>query len=106
MNKIILRIRPEQSIEELDLNVIKQRAMMFKNGEARVHDSRISDAPYITVIVMISIIDDASMSQLKEIFTNLLHMHVNVLQEIGLEICLNEADVTIFKKAACSFSRL
>ena len=83
-------------IEDIDLDAIVSRAEDF---DAEIIDSRISDAPYVSVIVKTPIIDNKVLTELKSKFSNLPSMYARLWQHAGAELPLEGADISALQKA-------
>ena len=92
MEKIILRIRPTETMDDLDLELIRQRIEPFEDWSAELHDTRLSDATYVTVTVEIPALDEKSLARLKTAFAGLPRMRAMLFRRVGVEIALETAN--------------
>ncbi len=100
MKQIILRIRPAEVMDDLDIEVIQTRVALLTGWEVEVRDTRLSDAPYITVIVNPRTIDPEMAAQLKSAFAGLPRMCARVWRRSSSEVPLALADCDLLEKAA------
>ncbi len=82
-------------MEDLDLDLIQKRVMHLKDWEIKVHDTRLSDAPYISVVVKIPVINIDTLNRLKEAFKDMPCMYAMVWIRAGVEVPLNLVDIAI-----------
>lgn len=100
MHQILLRIRPTTVLEDLKLDLIRRRMQRLTNWQAELQDTRLSDAPYVSVIAQIPQLDAAAVDEIKRAFTRLPHMRVQIWQRVGEEIPLQSANLIIVTAAA------
>lgn len=105
MQQLILRIRPTTGMEDLDLDKIRARIQRLTTWQAELQDSRLSDAPYVSVIARIPQLDAAAMTELKRAFARLPHMSVLLWQRIGDETLLQTADLATVTQAARQYPK-
>lgn len=105
MQQLILRIRPTTGMEDLDLDKIRARIQRLTTWQAELQDSRLSDAPYVSVIARIPQLDAAAMTELKRAFARLPRMSVHLWQRIGDETLLQTADLATFTQAARQYPK-
>lgn len=99
--KIILRVRPKEVMEDINLNIISEHtSQLGADAETEIIDSRLTDAPYVTIIVKVLDVDNELLDQLKSNLSDLAGMNVKVWQRAGKEVPLDELDVTGLKEAA------
>ena len=100
MKRIILRIRPIDVIEDIDLDIIKARAASLTDWESEVKDTRLTDATYVTVIVKTQTIDAEKAERLKRAFAGLPKMRAQVWRRSESEAPLDTADLALLEGAA------
>jgi hypothetical protein len=100
MHQILLRIRPAAVMEDLNLEIIRARAQRLTNWQADLQDTRLSDAPYVTVIAKIPQLDAAAVAELKRAFARLPRMRAQVWQRVGEETPLQRANLTVLTEAS------
>jgi hypothetical protein len=101
MKKIILRARPKEVMEDINLDVILEHvSRLGQMAETEIIDSRLTDAPYITIIVKVLDVDNAVLDQLKSDLSDLAGMNVKVWRRGGKEVPLDEIDLSGLKEAA------
>lgn len=65
-----------------------------------ITDSRLADAPYVTITVKVQDIDNEILDRLKSNLCGLAHMNVKVWRRAGEELPLDEIDFIGLKDAA------
>jgi hypothetical protein len=105
MRKIVLRVRPKEVMEELNLDLIRERSSLM-DIEMEVQDTRLSDAPYISVVAKIPTINEEVLARLKGAFRDMPRMQVNLWIRIGKEVALDTVDTAVLEKAASSLSQI
>ncbi|MQA86728.1 MAG: hypothetical protein GEV03_19385 [Streptosporangiales bacterium] len=103
MARVVLRIRPAEVVADLDLAVVETRAGRLTGWRAEVHDTRLSDATYLSVVVTADEIDDAAAVELRDAFRALPRMAAYVVRAIGDEEPLERADAALLRTAAKAF---
>jgi hypothetical protein len=98
MHRIIVRIRPREVIEDIDLDAILARIKNFDAAE--IVDSRISDAPYVTVIVKTPTIDNKVLTELKSRLSNLQSMYAELIVGVGTELPIEDVDIAALENAS------
>ena len=105
MKPIVLRIRPAEIMEDLDLDVVRERATRLADWATDVQDTRLFDAPYVSVVVTMPAINFETAARLKAAFADLPRMRANVWQRIGAEVPLAAADLAVLEEASQSRNR-
>jgi hypothetical protein len=88
-------------MEDLDLDTVGERVRRLEDWRAELHDTRLSDAPYVSITVDLPSIGEPEVARLKEAFSDLPHMRVSLWQR-GAEVPLQAADVSALEIAARS----
>lgn len=101
----MLRVRPEEVMEDLDLEVIGERLRHLEGWTAELLDSRLSDAPYVTVVAEIPEIDPEAVRRLQQALGDLPRMRAGLWRSVDAEMPLAEADGAILEEAADSLAR-
>lgn len=101
MNRVVLRVRPAEVMEDLDLDTLGDRLHRLKDWRAQLHDTRLSDAPYVSITVDLPSIGGPEVARLKEALSGLPNMRVFLWQR-GAEVPLQAADVSALEIAAHS----
>jgi hypothetical protein len=100
MGNIVLRIRPAEVMEDIDLAVIRHRMKHLAGWESELQDTRLSDAPYVSVVVLVTVIDAAALARLKATFAGLPKMRAQIVLSVGVELPLDAIDVHQLRAAA------
>jgi hypothetical protein len=100
MGKIVLRIRPAEVMEDIDLAFIRNRMKHLAGWVSELQDTRLSDAPYISVVVQVTAIDAAALARLKATFAGLPKMRAQVVLSVGVELPLDAIEVDQLRTAA------
>jgi hypothetical protein len=74
MIELIIRIRPLETMDDLDIDEVRQRAAGLQAWEAELHDSRLGDAPFVTVVARTGVPDREAVRELKAAFARLPRM--------------------------------
>ncbi len=99
MSEIIVRIRPRDTMDDLDVDLVQARAERLTDWKAEFHDTRLSDAPYVTFVLRIPEITAEAVAQLKTEFGDLPRMRARLYTETGNEIPLATAELEGVKRA-------
>ncbi len=86
-----MRIRPLEVIDDLDLDIVRARAERLTSWNVEVQDSRLSDAPYFTLILRLPEIGSGSLIQIKQAFADLGRMRAVLWSAKGKEVPLTKA---------------
>jgi hypothetical protein len=100
MRRILLRIRPAEVMDDLDLDLIRERAMRFPQGAAEVQDTRLSDAPYVSVIMTVPATNEELLAQLRTAFLDLPRMQIQVWRRLRVEVPLEKASVADLEESS------
>ncbi|MGH3811174.1 MAG: hypothetical protein ACRDUV_01805 [Pseudonocardiaceae bacterium] len=103
MARVLLRFRAVETVVDLDLAAVTERAERLNRWQAEVFDTRLSDAPYVSVVVTIDDVDDEAVEELRATFLDLQGMTPHVLRAIGDEVPLERADTALLETAGHSF---
>jgi len=87
-------------MEDIDLDLIQERMKDLVDWQPELQDTRLSDAPYVTVIVLIPTIDAKAVMRLKAAFGHLRRMRIWLWQRIGVEVPLDAVDVAVLSQTA------
>lgn len=102
MPEIVLRIRPDAVMGDLDLDRIRVWAGRLPGWTTEVRDTRLTDAPYITVIATTPAITNEVANTLRSRSSDLPRMGVFIWCGVGREVPLDKADVKVLEDAAAS----
>lgn len=100
MRRIILRIRPAEVMDDLDIEAVRTRVNLLADWEAEVQDTRLSDAPYVTVVATTEMFDANAAEQLKKAFADMPRMQAQVWRRSKSEVPLDFADSSLLEEAA------
>ena len=100
MLKLILRIRPVEVTDDLNLDLVQERACELVGVRAQVQDTRLYDAPYVSVIVNVQNADAKVLAQLRGAFGTLPRMRAMLWEMPGVEIPLVSAQLEDLERAA------
>lgn len=100
MARIVLRIRPLEIMEDLQIDTIRERVSQLADLGAELQDTRLSDAPYVTVVADPPTIGDDTLARLQAAFAGLPRMRAWLWQGVGAETLLDEADLEVLERAA------
>lgn len=98
----MLRVRPREVMDDLDLETINKRVSRLSDWRARVEDSRLFDAPYITAVIEPTHVDAEAVARLRAVFAGMPRMRVQVWRGVDVEVPLEEVNVAVLDDAACS----
>ncbi len=105
MGKIVLRLRPAEVMEQINLDLIRDAMRDLQGWGPELQDTRLSDAPYVSVIVKIPEIDARALARLKNAFANLPGMHARIMLAIGEELPLDAVDLAGLTRAAAAWTQ-
>jgi hypothetical protein len=100
MGKIVLRIRPAEVMEDIDLAFLRHRMKQLAGWESELQDTRLSDAPYVSVVMQVTAIDAAALARLKAAFAGLPKMRALIVLSVGVELPLDAIGVDQLRAAA------
>ncbi len=103
MARVVLRFRAVETVADLDLAAVTEHAERLGRWQAEVFDTRLSDAPYVSVVVTIADVDDEAAEELRGTFLDLPGMTPYVLGAIGDEVPLERADTALLETAGRAF---
>ena len=78
MATIVLRIRPIESMDDLDLSEIRDRLRRLSDLSPELDDTRLSDAPYVSLKLDLPLIDATLVQRLREALADLQGVVVQV----------------------------
>ena len=105
MGKIVLRLRPAEVMEQINLDLIREAMRDLQDWEPELQDTRLSDAPYVSVIVKNPKIDARALGRLKSVFANLPGMRARVMLAVGEELPLEDVDLAGLTRAAAAWTQ-
>jgi hypothetical protein len=105
MGKIVVRFRPVEVMEQINLDLIRQAMGYVPDWETELQDTRLSDAPYVTVIVNIPEINQKALARLQGALANLPGMRAKVMLAIGEELPLEAVDLAGLARAAAAWTQ-
>jgi hypothetical protein len=105
MPRLVLRVRPLETMGDLDVGAVREHAARLEMWEAEVRDTRLSDAPFVTVVVAAPGLTPEALASLKAGFTQLPRVRVVVWLKEGVESPLETADLAALAQAAASYER-
>lgn len=103
MARVVLRFRAVETVADLDLTAVTERAEQLDRWQAEVFDTRLSDPPYVSVVLTIADVDDEAAEELRGMFLDLPGMAPYVLRAIGDEVSLEQADTALLETAERAF---
>lgn len=100
--RIVLVVRPQEVMDDLDLDLLRTRIDGLAGWQAEVQDSRLSDAPYVIVVASprSAEVDTAAVRELQQAFGDLPRMSVRLWQGVGDEASLDRIDPTRLAEVA------
>jgi hypothetical protein len=102
MRRVVLRVRPEETMDDLDLAQVRQRLARLRGWQTELRDTRLSDATYVTVVATVDAIDAAATETLRQELSDLPRMRVFLWRGLGEETPLALADASTLNEAAAS----
>ena len=106
MPRLVLRVRPEGLLTDLDLEQLRERLARLSGWASEVRDTRLSDAPYVTVVAETATLDEGAAAMLRAALADLEAMDVNVWLGIANERTLESCDLASLNAGAAAFARL
>lgn len=106
MRQVLLRVRARTAPEDLDLDELRRRLAQASSWRCEIDDTRLSDAPFVSVIAGTDTIDDASTETLRAALADLERMRVAVWSGIGAESPLDSAGPATLDAASHAFERV
>ena len=100
MKRVVLRVRPAEVMDDLDLDLVRRRLAGLAPWRAELRDTRLSDATYLTVVATIDAIDATAADALQRGLSDLPRMRVLVWRGPGAETPLALADAAALNDAA------
>ena len=100
MKRVVLRVRPAEVMDDLDLDLVRRRLERLAPWRAELRDTRLSDATYVTVVATIDAIDAAAAETLRRGLADLPRMRVMVWRGPGSETPLARIDAAALDEAA------
>ena len=100
MKRVVLRVRPAEVMDDLDLDLVRRRLERLAPWRAELRDTRLSDATYVTVVATIDVIDAAAAETLRRGLSDLPRMRVLVWRGPGSETPLARIDAVALNEAA------
>jgi hypothetical protein len=91
VQRIVLRIRAIESMADLDLGLVRQSVRALEDLDPEVRDTRLSDAPYVTVTLGLERPDEAMLHRLQEAFRDLPRVVVQLWAGAGRVVSLQSA---------------
>jgi hypothetical protein len=86
MPRIIIRVRPRVVVTDLDPDILRARARALDGWRVEVDDTRLTDAPFLTVVAeREEALDTAAERALKDAFADLPGMIAYVWKGPGTE---------------------
>ena len=105
MGKIVLRLRPAEVMEQINLDLIREAMRYLPDWETELQDTRLSDAPYVSVLVKIPEIDSKALARLQGAFASLPGMRAKVMLAVGEELPLEAIDLAGLTRAAAAWTQ-
>ena len=99
MKRLVLRVRPEQVMEDLNIDEVSARIASLTMCEAEVRDTRLSDGTYVSVEIKVSTIDTEFVAQMRAAFCNLPQMRVFLWRRAKAELPLSKVDLAAINDA-------
>lgn len=106
MKQVVLRVRPAEVMEDLNLDLVRRRFARLAPWRAELRDTRLSDATYVTVVATIDVIDAAAADALQRGLADLPRMRVVVWRGPGSETPLALVDAAALNDAAAPVAGL
>lgn len=100
MRQLIVRVRPAEVMEDIDLDVIRERAARLRGWDVDVRDSRVSDAPFVTLVARTREITDAAAEEIRRELADLPRMRALVWRRHGNELELPTATSAVLQDAS------
>ncbi|WP_433727405.1 hypothetical protein ACQP2Y_12315 [Actinoplanes sp. CA-051413] len=102
MARIVVRLRPTETVGELDVDAVAARVADLTRWRAEVVDTRLSDAPYLTVVATTEDIDDAAAAELRDALREPVAARAYLVSAVGREQPLEGAGTEDLRAAACA----
>jgi hypothetical protein len=99
MPRLIIRIRPQEVMEDLDLAVVQQRAEGLAEWHAEVVDTRLSDAPYVALVLDVPCVDDHLENELRRALAELPRMRASLYRRGQSEASIGTVDQRMLESA-------
>jgi hypothetical protein len=100
MARVVLRLRPTGTFAEMDPGTVATHLGRLRRWQTEVVDSRISDAPYLTVLASIEDIDDDAAAELRDVLGGVPAMRTYLLRTVSDEWPLRDAGADALRAAA------
>lgn len=100
MERVVVRVRPIEVMDDLDLDVVERRLRGLSEWAVEVDDTRLTDATYVTVVAEHERIDEASITRLREALADLPRMRALLWRRSAPEVPLESAPLSAFVDAA------
>jgi hypothetical protein len=98
--RLLLHVWPAQVLEDLDLDLLTARAAALEGWQVELHDTRLSDAPYVTVVAEAADITSGELDRLQVAFADLPQMDARLWVGVGKEVSLASVDAALIREAA------
>jgi len=100
MTAIVLRIRPIESMDDLDLSAIRDRMGRLSDLSPELDDTRLSDAPYVSLKLDLPLIDTALVQRLRDALSDLEGVVVQVWNGRPQPTRLSDANAEALESAS------
>jgi hypothetical protein len=92
VTRLVVRVRPENTIDDLDISVVRERVDGLSGWDVEVEDTTLYDATYVTVVARPEKLDDDAIEALRSALANLPQMRPMVWRRSASDVPLAEAD--------------
>lgn len=106
MPSLVLRVRPKVSVTDVDLDDLRARLARLREWTADVRDTRLSDAPYVTVVAETTRLDEDAAAALRDVLLRVPRADVDLWLGIGTQRPLETCDLATLEAAAAAFEAL
>jgi hypothetical protein len=100
MATIVLRIRPTDSMDDLDLSAIRDRMRPLTDLSPELDDARLSDAPYVSLTLDLPVTDARMVRRLQDALSGLEGIVVQVWNGQPQPLRLMDVDAETLANAA------
>jgi hypothetical protein len=98
-----VRVRPLEVMDDLDLDLVQAKVGQLRNWEVEFQDTRLSDAPYVTLIMKLPEINLQVLTQLKTTFADFGRMRAQLWIEQGVEVPISTIQIADLERASQKF---
>jgi hypothetical protein len=93
-------------LTDLDLEELRERLARLPGWTSELRDTRLSDAPYVTVVAGTETLDEGAAETLRDALSDLNEAHAVLWLGIGSERRLESCDLAALAAGAAAFEEL